>query len=237
MRSNGLTASAYTPVADLNPAVAEALLDELRELGVAAYSQPIEKSSVAGFARPEFTVEVLVRLYVDASASDRVVTMLSAKDPHLIEENDDLAWAQIVAGYDVPAAAAVAPWPVYEDVDLGVAEESDAGPAPYAGGSKDESDWPANGVRRKSRYGDSEEDRFVPPTPPPLPRLSGADKLSWLGLIGGPIVLVIAALFSLALPTWVMLAAALGFIAGFVSLVVRMDNGQDLDDPDNGAQV
>ena len=34
------------------------------------------------------------------------------------------------------------------------------------------------------------------------------------------------------------LIAALGFIAGFVSLVVRMDNGEDrLDDPDNGAQV
>ena len=51
-------------------------------------------------------------------------------------------------------------------------------------------------------------------------------------------MLVAAAVFSLALPSWVTLFAALGFIAGFVSLVIRMDNGEDrYDDPDNGAQV
>ena len=83
-----------------------------------------------------------------------------------------------------------------------------------------------------------EQERFVPPEPPPLPRLSKADQLSWLGLVGGPVVLVSSALFSLPVPGWVTLFAALGFIAGFVSLVIRMDNGQDrLDDPDNGAQV
>ena len=42
MRSNGLQASSYTPVADLNPSVAEALLDELKERQIAAYCQPIE---------------------------------------------------------------------------------------------------------------------------------------------------------------------------------------------------
>ena len=78
----------------------------------------------------------------------------------------------------------------------------------------------------------------MPPPPPPLPKLSRADQLGWLGLIGGPAVLVAAAVLQLALPDWVTLVAALAFIGGFVSLVVRMDNGEDrLDDPDNGAQV
>ena len=74
--------------------------------------------------------------------------------------------------------------------------------------------------------------------PPPLPRLDAADQLGWLALIGGPAVLVAAAVFSLTLPGWVTLLAALGFIGGFVSLVVRMDNQPDrFDDPENGAQV
>ena len=42
MRSNGLTAATYTPVADLDPAVAETLLDDLKSQGVAAYAKPVE---------------------------------------------------------------------------------------------------------------------------------------------------------------------------------------------------
>src|SRR4051794_29708219 len=117
MRSNGLTAAAYSPVADLNPSVAESLLDELKELGVAAYCQPIDRASTAGFDRPDFQVEVLVRLYVDAAATEQARQVIASRDPDLTAVNDDLTWAQIVAGYDTPSATAVAPWPVYEDLD------------------------------------------------------------------------------------------------------------------------
>jgi hypothetical protein len=52
------------------------------------------------------------------------------------------------------------------------------------------------------------------------------------------VVIVLAAFFSMAVPSWLILVAAIGFIAGFVSLVIRMGNGEDrLDDPDNGAKV
>ncbi len=244
MRSNGLTASSYTPVADLNPTLAEGMLDELKARSIAAYCQPIESSAVSGLDRPEFLVEVLVRLYVDAAASDQVVGLLSRKDPHLVEGNDDLRWAQIVAGYDAPTTSTVAPWPVYEDVDP-VADESEGDAASGGPAFPDESEpptpedsWTTTAIRRPTRFEAVEEERFVPPPPPPLPRLSAADKLGWLGLIGGPVVLVAAAIFTLSLPAWVTLIAALGFIGGFVSLVVRMDNGEGrLDDPDDGAQV
>jgi hypothetical protein len=235
MRSNGLTASAYSPVADLNPRVADALLDELKGMQVAAYCQPITGSTVAGFDRPEFVSEVLVRLYVDAAATDEVRELLAEKDPFLVQDNEDLTWAQIVAGYDAPATATVAPWPVYEDVDPTADDAADLEPAPAREPSTDEA-W--TGTRSWRPPENVPEERFVPPEPPPLPRLAPADKLSWVGLIGGPLVLVSAAAFSLTLPTWVTLFATLGFIGGFVSLVIRMDNGQDrLDDPDNGAQV
>jgi hypothetical protein len=235
MRSNGLQASAYTPVADLNPSVAEALLDELKERQIAAYCQPVDTPSMSAFDGPEFHVEVLVRMYVDARASDEVLELLSTKDPYLLQSNDDLTWAQIVAGYDTPTTTAVAPWPVYEDVDGSVSDEVEAPTTMLSFPEPD--DEPAR--RRRSRFEDeADEDRFVPPTPPPLPRLGAADQVGWLGLVGGPVLLVAAAMFSVALPSWLILIAALGFIAGFVSLVVRMDNGEDrYDDPENGAQV
>jgi hypothetical protein len=237
MRSNGLQAASYSPVADLNPSVAEALLDELKERQIAAYCQPVESPSMSAFDRPEFRVEVLVRMYVDAAATEQVLELLSTRDPYLVQGNDDLTWAQIVAGYDAPTTTAVAPWPVYEDVDASIdeAETSTAFPPPIEQPASDISDR----SRRRSRFEDPDEvDRFVPPQPPPLPRLAAADQLGWLGLIGGPTVLIAAAVFRLALPPWLTLVAALGFIAGFVSLVVRMDNGENReDDPDNGAQV
>lgn len=243
MRSNGLTASSYSPVADLNPTIAEALLDELRDRQIAAYCQPIESPSMSAFDRPEFHVEILVRLYVDSAAADQVLDMLSTKDPYLVKGNDDLTWAQIVAGYDTPSTTQVAPWPVYEDIDTAAVDEAESpttllpNPDPDDPSPKDA--WLTTPNRRPDRFEEvADEDRFVPPPPPPLPNLSAADRLGWLGLVGGPVVLVAAAVFSLTLPTWITLIAALGFIGGFVSLVVRMDKGDDrLDDPDNGAQV
>jgi hypothetical protein len=244
MRSNGLTASSYSPIADLNPTVAEGLLDELKGRQIAAYCQPIETSTVSGFERPEFLVEVLVRLYVDAAATGPVLEMLRALDPDLVQANDDLRWAQIVAGYDAPTTTQVVPWPVYEDLDPSSSDASDSSASgssyqAVAEPAVPDDSWGTTTRRRSARFEDTDEDgRFVPPPPPPLPRLGVADQLGWLGLIGGPTVLVAAAVFSLSPPAWVTLIAALGFICGFVSLVVRMDNGDGrLDDPDNGAQV
>ncbi len=243
MRSNGLTASSYLPVADLNPSVAEALLDELKEKRIAAYSQPVDSPSVSGLDRPEYRVEVLVRLYVDAAATDQALELVSAMGPYLAQRNDDLTWAQIVAGYDTPPATAVAPWPVYEDVDPAAPDDADETgertlSTPAEGPAADEK-LPYRSARWQGPARDTpEEDRFVPPPPPPLPRLSGAEQVAWLGLVGGPAVLLAAAVFAQSLPTWLTLLAALGFIGGFVTLVVRMDDGTGrLDDPDDGAQV
>jgi hypothetical protein len=166
--------------------------------------------------------------------------MLSSKDPYFLQGNDDLTWAQIVAGYDAPSTTVVAPWPVYEDVDTTVDEaEAPTALLPHPDPPEtDDAKDPSVGRHRTRFEEPAEEDRFVPPQPPPLPRLSGADQVGWLGLVGGPVILIAAAVFHLVLPPWVTLIAALGFIAGFVSLVVRMDKGDDrYDDPDNGAQV
>ncbi len=84
--------------------------------------------------------------------------------------------------------------------------------------------------------GPDDEDRFVPPTPPPLPELDLVSQLAWGGLIGGPLFLVIAAIAEWTLPSLLLGLAVVAFVAGFVTLVVRMkDKPPDDSDPSNGA--
>ncbi len=263
MRSNGLTASAYTPVADLDPRIADALLSELKDQGVAAYTKPVESSSASGFDRPEFRVSVQDRLYVDAAESDRVKAMISAQDPGLVDASDDLTWAQIVAGFDQPPRGDVHPWPVTEDLDWpgrdGTDQAADAdaslpddqprdrrpdlrgwlssrdATATAGSGTGDAS--ASRGRPQEDAGADELEDRFVPEPPPPLPQLEPWQQLAWVGVVGGPLLLLVAVLFAIQLPTWASLAAVAGFVGGFITLVARMDDGDSQDGPDNGAVV
>ncbi len=283
MRSNGLTASAYTPVADLDPRVADAFLTDLKEQGVAAYTKPVESTTTSGFDRPEFRVNVQDRLYVDAAESERVKAMLSDQDPDLVSGSDDLTWAQIVAGFDRPPSGDdVHPWPVTEDLDWSGREggDPDTGPwspdgtapredaaSPEGATSPEDLGPPRNrraelrgwlssrdatatgadeattaadgaGDRREDGTGsDDMADQFVPEPPPPLPQLEPWQQLAWVGVVGGPLLLVVAVLFSIQLPTWASLAAVAGFVGGFITLVARMDDGDSEDDSGNGAVV
>lgn len=257
MRSNGLTAATYTPVADLDPGIAESMLEDLRAQGVAAYAKPVESSSAGGFDRPEFRVGVRERLYVDSSAAARVRDLIASVDPDLLAANEDLTWAQLVAGYDRPLDHTVAPWPVDEDLTSGetgpVVDERDlAGPAaevPEAGpqrrwGSRsdrldtsDDDDFLFSTVGPREVEKPDPEDRFVPDPPPPLPQLPPFKIVAWVGLIGGPLVLIFSALFSYQLPPVFLTLAVGGFVGGFMTLVATMTDDDDQSDPGNGAVV
>jgi len=83
-----------------------------------------------------------------------------------------------------------------------------------------------------------DEGHFVPPEPPPLPRLEPRRKLAWAGLFGAPFLLLLAVVFSLQFPTWLsgMLVAA--FVGGFVYLVATMPRSRHDDwSGDDGAVV
>jgi hypothetical protein len=88
--------------------------------------------------------------------------------------------------------------------------------------------------------GDGEEDdphdRFVPPEPPPITSTDLVSRLAWLGVIGGPLFLLVAALVWRALPTLVVIVALAAFIGGFITLVARLPRDRD-DGPDDGAVV
>ncbi|MGI8576375.1 MAG: hypothetical protein ACR2KG_00325 [Nocardioidaceae bacterium] len=229
MRSNGLTAASYTPVADLHPRLADALLDELRDRGIAAYAKPAETASTTGFERPEFRIDVVDRLYVDAAASAQARQLVLQQDPLLIETNDDLIWAQIVAGFDQPVFDDVPRWPVNEDLDWATPAE----PSPQT--PPDDESFAAIS---RGQAADEDGERFVPEPPPPLPKLPGSKQLAWLGLVGGPMLLLVSAFFSIALPSWLALIAAGGFIGGFITLVATMKDRSDDDfGSDDGAVV
>ncbi|MBA2698642.1 MAG: hypothetical protein H0U61_07705 [Nocardioidaceae bacterium] len=256
MRSNGLTAPSYSPVADLDPRVADAFLLELKQQGVAAYTRPVESTSMSGVDRPEIRDGALDRLYVDAAESERVHGQLTAQDPSLAQTNDDLTWAQIVAGFDRPVTGDVSPWPANEDLDFSPSADVDAdgtrGAEPHGGpgGAGDLRGWLAQRDATSSAFEHVEEptdrpppvrddeDRFVPAPPPPLPKLEPYKQLAWVGVLGGPLFLLVGVLFSLVVPAWLSVLAVGGFVGGFVTLIATMDDRDDDEwNSDNGAVV
>jgi hypothetical protein len=87
-------------------------------------------------------------------------------------------------------------------------------------------------------FDEDDEGHFVPPEPPPLPTADTTAKFAWLGVIGGPILLLLAVLFGWDMTWWLATLGVGGFLGGCVTLVVRMktDDEED-DDPGRGAVV
>ncbi|MFD4835143.1 hypothetical protein ACFWPV_35730 [Streptomyces uncialis] len=83
-----------------------------------------------------------------------------------------------------------------------------------------------------------DEGHFVPPEPPPLPDADATAKFAWLGLIGGPLLLLLAVLLGWEMTWWLSLATIGGFLGGFATLVARMKpDDEDEEDPGRGAVV
>lgn len=83
------------------------------------------------------------------------------------------------------------------------------------------------------------DDHFIPPVPPPLPRLDPVTKVAWLGLFGGPLYLLVSTATGATISGLAAFLAVAAFVGGFVVLVLRMDNGRppDSGSDDNGAVV
>jgi hypothetical protein len=100
---------------------------------------------------------------------------------------------------------------------------------------------PSGGAGRKDvpATDDSVNDHFVPPVPPPLPRLDPITKGAWLALFGGPLYLLISTAIGATISGLAAFLAVAAFVGGFVILVLRMDNGRppDSGSDDDGAVV
>ncbi|MFE2215595.1 hypothetical protein ACFW93_27065 [Streptomyces canus] len=181
--------------------------------------------------------------------------------------DEEAAWAAIVAGYgeepkDPPGTK---PFKSVEDLALLETEtndeptttetqpkkdgakkdapKQDENPAKPLGGSV--AFAPGVGPRDYSAPEPSEEDfedddegHFVPPEPPPLPSADTTSRFAWLGVLGGPVLLLVAVLLGWEMTWWLATAGIGGFLGGFVTLVTRMRaDDEDDEDPGRGAVV
>jgi hypothetical protein len=89
---------------------------------------------------------------------------------------------------------------------------------------------------RRRRDSDWSTDRFVPPTPPPLPTPTTDRLIAWLGVFGSPVVLLVCLVFGIDLPQLVAYLLVAGFVGGFLYLVIQMPRGPR-DPDDDGAQL
>jgi hypothetical protein len=166
----------------------------------------------------------------------------------------DAAFAAIVAGFAEPLPPGAGPWPAAEDVEAappsGPLDDADATDFPDPArlrpttraprhrlpeGALDPADR-GNAEGPGSVPGEDDEERFVPPEPPPITSTDLASRLAWLGVLGGPLVLLLAALTWSRLPTLVVILALVAFVGGFITLVARLPRERD-DGPDDGAVV
>ncbi|MFC9705513.1 hypothetical protein ACFTWD_33030 [Streptomyces sp. NPDC056943] len=87
----------------------------------------------------------------------------------------------------------------------------------------------------------AEEGHFVPPEPPPLPEADATTKFAWLGVVGGPVLMLVAVLLQWDMTWWLTTVCVGGFLGGFATLVGRMKHDDDDDDgfgdPGRGAVV
>jgi hypothetical protein len=97
------------------------------------------------------------------------------------------------------------------------------------------------GGKKPGRKGeDGDEGHFVPPEPPPLPEADATTKFAWLGVLGGPVLMLLMVLLQWDMTWWLTTLCVGGFLGGFATLVGRMKHDDDddgFDDPGRGAVV
>ena len=79
-------------------------------------------------------------------------------------------------------------------------------------------------------------DDFVPPAPPPLPKVPPDRLLAWSGLFGSPTVLLVCLVLGVHLAPWLGYLLVASFIGGFIYLVAQMPRGP-ADPWDDGARL
>ncbi|WP_369222217.1 hypothetical protein AB5J52_12290 [Streptomyces sp. R39] len=173
------------------------------------------------------------------------------------------AWAAIVAGYgeEPPDPPGTTPFKPVQDLALpameedepeasaeaagtgaGAAEEqrpvrplgSSVSFAPGVGGPRDYTAPEPS----EDDFDEDDEGHFVPPEPPPLPEADTTAKFAWLGVVGGPVLLLLAVVLGWDMTWWLATLGIGGFLGGFVTLVTRMKTDDEGDgDPGRGAVV
>lgn len=95
---------------------------------------------------------------------------------------------------------------------------------------------PASVPRSYTPPEEGDEEQYVPEPLPPPARLDTASKAALAGVVGGPGYLLVASVFlHWTISAEAALIAVAAFVAGFVTLIVKLGDRSGRDDDDDGA--
>ena len=243
MSTPGLPAAAYAKLVDVDPPIAEHVLDLLAQARIPAYAEPLVGDTgpyrdVRAPDRPTTRIYVeRTRLAEARSAIAEGLPSLRAEfhaDAAARADADDMrrastdrideAWGDIVAGFHTSEPP---PRPGAEGSGLSQRLVREHTEPPEPGGQP-------VGPRDYALPDDVDDEGFIPPPPPPMPRPRDRfDALAWIGLIGGPLAIILA--FVLGVGGWLAAAGFVAFTAGFITLIARVSDRRD--DGHDGAVV
>jgi hypothetical protein len=228
-RDNGLDASLWSPLRDVDPRIGEHLLDLLHALGIAAYLEP--SADVEPYTRSvSLPSPPSDRLFVDRARRAEARTVVDehvpapegppsgsrpvpdrAPDRAVVRRDvdEEAEWASIVAAFEAEHGRNVV----------------DDAPPPLT----------PPPVPHEVPILDRPDEHYEPPPPPPLPVPAPASLYAVLLVVAG--VLLVGAPGLLRLSTDVGLIVGVGAIAGGVALLVSRMRDRSDDDGDDGAVV
>lgn len=214
-RDNGLRCAGYAMIGDLDPRVADSLLETLRSAGIAAYVTPTP-STQGGYLEMKVPSRLTDRLYADVEHAARARELLPPHDT-TTEIDFDSAWQQVLKSLQSPSQEASPPWPASENSETTVRQVPVELPV----------------IDDTLTSDPALEDHFVPPPPPPFPRLRRVTVIALLAIAAGVILLVTN--FDGGGLLWV---AVLAIASGVATLVWHMKDGPPVDSGwDDGAVV
>jgi len=221
-RDNGLDASLWHPLRDVDPRVGEHLLDVLAAAGIAAYLEPA--TDVEPYTR---TVSLPSppsdRLFVDRARRTEAASVVAQDTDEPVpaprpappvsprgqrSSDDDAEFARIVAAFEA------------EHGRTAVTEEprNDPPPPPH-----------------EPSVLDAPEEHYEPPPPPPLPVLAPASLYSLLLIAVGAVLIIAPGRVGLSIDVGLVLGVA-AVVSGVGVLVSRMRD-RSVDDGDDGAVI
>jgi len=228
-RDNGLQATLWSPLRDVDPRVGEHLLDVLHAAGIAAYLEP--SADVEPYTRSvSLPSPPSDRLFVDRSRRAEARTVVDHQMPHSDappgrtasvqpgtgpasvrrDLDEDAEWARIVSAFEAEHGRTV------------VDGERAAAPAPAP-------------PPHELPVLDRPDEHYEPPPPPPIPAPAPASLYAVLLVAAG--VLLVGAPGILHLSADMGLVLGVTAIAGGVAMLVSRMRDRSDDDGDDGAVV
>ena len=158
-------------------------------------------------------------------------------DPDSGANQDDAVWLDLVARLEgTDSGTGGSPSRTFRDFDpLGLAAPQPV--EPPAAGPRDAGprDFGPPDYGPRDYEPDDDDGAFIPEEPPSLAGSDPLTVLAWLGAVGGPIALLLSAMFWRSAPLLAVVGIVAAFAASVVFLILKLPHEKD--EHDDGARV